>query len=104
MDITSSGNLIVTLSFPSDGKQNVKVWDWENYAEENPILNSSFINVEDPDYFNFIKWNYSNESEFVTTGQKLVRFWKREHNKCSDYSPFIVKSEDKKKEFTREFT
>jgi len=42
-------------------------------------------------------------NEFVITGPKLIRFWKKEGKNVSNYSPFLVKK-DIKKEHVREFT
>jgi len=46
----------LTLGFPINGRQYVKIWQWEEVFEENIIQNDSFIEVSDDEY-KYIKWN-----------------------------------------------
>ena len=100
MDISQDGELILTLSFLREGCQRLSIYKWEDYSTQEPI-NTVEHKINSPfDIFNFIKWNYNDYNEFVTTGKKVVYFWKRDKKSksISGYSPFIVKKDDKKKE------
>lgn len=90
------------MSYVGSGKQKVRVWDWRGTSDCKPI-EEAVIQVSEQDYFSYIKWNQQDTKEFVTTGPKLVRFWKREEKTLNNYSPFLVKK-DSKKENPREFT
>ena len=105
IDISEKGDLILSLSVLRNNSQCVRVWKWETYGDKNGVLNSEEIVVNlKEDCFEFIKWNYNDYNEFVTTGKKAVRFWKRDNKGCSSYSPLVVKKDGKKKSVLKEFS
>ncbi len=98
IDFSKDGTLILTLSFLFEDKQKIRVWNWEDYEQDNPIVNEVDISVNQLTQFNYIKWNYDDLNEFVTTGKRAIRFWKRENFEWSSYSAFVTRFEERKKE------
>jgi len=90
LDISDDSLFLVTLSaLDSSGSQELAIWAWTNESDK-PVIRKHRI-ADECQYR--VRFDPSNQSEFVTTGNKRVSFWSWQEISLEGYVGKVSKSD-----------
>lgn len=92
LDISDDALYIATLGCPTSGhasEQEVAVWAW-SLPENEPVLRQS---IGSDDYQYSVKFDLTDKSQLVTTGEKSILFWRWDDFNLASYSGRVSKTD-----------